>query len=133
MLKEYDEEKFDFNVNNKDGMRFYSATVGKLKFVDSCNMLKGSLSNLATHHILNKGKLTIVKGSLQKYSTESQDLLCNTGKQFFPYEYMDSMEELQETSLPPIGELYSSLTNSHISTADYQHAQTVWEKQVVEL
>ena len=103
-------------------MRFYSATVGKLKFVDSCNMLKGSLSNLATHHILNKV-------SLQKYSTESQELLCNTGKQFFPYEYMDTMEKLQETSLPPIGEFYSSLTNSHISTADYQHTQTVWEKK----
>ena len=55
ILKEYDEEKFDFKVIKKGGMKFYSASVGKLKFVDSCNMLKGILSNLATHHILNKG------------------------------------------------------------------------------
>ena len=61
ILKEYDEDRFDFNVNKKDGMRCYSASVGKLKFVDSCNMLKGSLSNLATHHILDKGDLAIVK------------------------------------------------------------------------
>ena len=61
MLKEYDKDRFDFNVNKRDGMRFYSATAGKLKFVDSCSMLKGSLSNFTTHHILNKGDLTIVK------------------------------------------------------------------------
>ena len=128
MLKEYDDERFEFKVNKKDEMRFYSASVGKLKFVDSCNMLKGHLSDLATHHILNKGNLSVVKESLQKYSTESQELLCNTGKQFLPYEYIDRMEKLQETSLPPIREFYSSLTNSHISSADYQHAQAVWEK-----
>ena len=102
ILKEYDEEKFDFNVSKKDGMRFYSACVGKLKFVDSCNMLKGSLSNLATYHILIKGDLTIAKESLKQYSAESQELLCSTGKQFFPYEYLDNIEKLQETSLPPI-------------------------------
>ena len=128
ILKEYDEDKFDFNVNKKDGMRFYLASVGKFKFVDSCNMLKGSLSNKATHHILKKGNLTIVKETLQKYSTETQDLLCNTGKQYFLYEYMDSVEKLKETSLPPIGEFYSTLTNSHIPTSDYQHMQKVWEK-----
>ena len=85
IVKEYDEDNFDFNVNKKDVMRFYSASAGWIKFVDSCNMFKGSLSNLATHHILNKGKLTIVKETPQKYSTETQHLLCNTGKQFFPY------------------------------------------------
>ena len=91
-------------------------------------MLEGSLSNLATHHILNKGDLTIVKESLKQYSTESQELLCSTGKQFFPYEYLDSIEKLQEISLPPISEFYSSLADSHISIADYQHAQSVLEK-----
>ena len=128
ILKEYDKDRFDFNVNKKDVMRFYSASAGKLKFVGSCNMLKGSLSNLATHHILNKGDLTIVKESLKQYSTESQELLCSTGKQSFPYEYLDSIEKLQETSLLPISELYSSLADSHISIADYQHAQSVWDK-----
>ena len=42
-------------------MNFYSASVGKLKLVDSMNMIKGSLANLADHHILNNGDLTIVK------------------------------------------------------------------------
>ena len=101
ILKEYDEEKFKVNVNKKDDMRFYSATIGKLKLVDFCNMLKGSLSKLATHHIVNKGNLSIVKTSLSKYSDEFVDLLCNTGKQFLPYEYIDGLDKLQETSLPP--------------------------------
>ena len=94
ILKEYDESMFEFNINKKEGMKFYCATVGKLKLVDSCNMLKGSLSNLAIHHILNNGDLSIVKQSLKDYSAESQDLLCRTGKQFFPYEYLDSIDNL---------------------------------------
>ena len=32
------------------------------------------------------------------------------------------------TSLPPINEFYSSLTDSNITTSDYQHAQDVWDK-----
>ena len=119
---------FDFNVNKKDGMKFYCATVGKLRLVDTCNMLKASLSNLAIHNILNNGDLSIVKQSLKDYSAKSQDLLCRTGKQFFPYEYLDSIDRLQETSLPPISEFYSSLTDSNISPSDYQHAQPVWSK-----
>ena len=111
-------------------MRFYSATVGKLKFVDSCNMLKGSMSSLASQHILDKGRLGIVKSSLSKYSNESVELLCNTGKQFLPYEYIDGLDKLQETSLPPQHAFYSTLTNSHIGLTDYQHAQTVWDKTV---
>ena len=75
---------FSFNVNKKEGMHFYSATVGKLKLLDSCKkkkkMLKGSLSNIGVHHILNDGNYTLVKDTLKNYSTESQDLLCSTGK-----------------------------------------------------
>ena len=107
---------------------FIVLTVGKLKLVDSCNMLKGSLSNLAIHHISNNGDLSIVKQSLKDYSAESQYLLCRTGKQFFPCEYLDRIDKLQETSLPPISESYSSLTDSIISPYDYQHTQTVWNK-----
>ena len=114
---------FESNINKKEGMKFYCATIEKLKLVDSCNMLKGSLSNLAIHHILNNGNLSIVKQPLKDYSAESQDLLCRTGKQFFPYKYLDSIDKLQEISLPPLSEFYSSLTDSNVSPSDYQHAQ----------
>ena len=65
---------------------------------------------------------------LKDYSDESQELLCRTGKQFFPYEYLDSIDKLQETSHPPISEFYFSLTDYNISPSDYQHSQTVWTK-----
>ena len=44
------------------------------------------------------------------------------------YECLDNIEKLQETSLLPIIEFYSSLTDSHISLADYQHVRSVWDK-----
>ena len=128
ILKQYDENTYDFKVNKKGGMNFYSASVGKLKLVDSMNMIKGSLANLADHHILNNGDLTIVKESLKNFSHEAQELLCATGKQFFPYEYLDSFDKLEETSLPPINQFYSSLTDSNIKPSDYQHAQSVWAR-----
>ena len=127
-MKDYDEDNVSINVNKKEGMHFYSATIGKLKFLDSCNMIKTSLSDLGIHHTLNDSDLTLVKDTLNGYSTESQDLLCRTGKQFFPYEYIVDIEKLKETSLPPINEFYSSLMDSNITTSDYQHAQDVWDK-----
>ena len=41
-------------------------------------MLKGSLSNIGVHHILNDGNLILVKDTLKDYSTESQDQLCRS-------------------------------------------------------
>ena len=80
ILKDYDEDQFKVEVNKKQGMNFYSATIGKLRFIDSCNMLKGSLSSLAKQHIMNKGDLTLVKASLSNFSSEAQDLLVSSGK-----------------------------------------------------
>ena len=60
ILKEYDDERFDFKVNEKDGTRFYSASVGELKLVDSCNMHKAGLSNLASRHIGNLSSKVIL-------------------------------------------------------------------------
>ena len=47
-------------------------------------------------------------------------------KGVYPYEYMDSWERFDETALPPIEKFYSSLTDSHISKEDYEHATKVW-------
>ena len=41
---------------------------------------------------------------------------------------MDDIEKLKETSLPHINEFHSNLTDSNISTSDYQHTQDVWDK-----
>jgi hypothetical protein len=49
-------------------------------------------------------------------------------KGVYPYEYMDSYEKFNETKLPPIEKFYSTLSESHISQDDYDHAKKVFEE-----
>ena len=53
-------------------------------------------------------------------------------KGFFPYEYMDSLERLKETQLPPQEAFSSSLTGESLSQENYDHCQRVWEEQGME-
>jgi hypothetical protein len=48
-------------------------------------------------------------------------------KGVYPYEYMDSWERFEETTLPPKEAFYSRLTDSEITDEDYAHALTVWD------
>ena len=47
-------------------------------------------------------------------------------KGVYPYEYMDSWEKSDESSLPPKKAFYSKLDLEDISDKDYNHAQKVW-------
>ena len=49
-----------------------------------------------------------------------------TRKGVYPYDYVTSIEKLQETKLPPKEAFYSILCNEEISDEDYQHALNVW-------
>ena len=46
-------------------------------------------------------------------------------KSVYPYEYMDSWKEFEETSLPPKDAFYSRLNMKGISDLDLEHAQQV--------
>ena len=48
-------------------------------------------------------------------------------KSVYPYEYMDSWERFNETSLPPKKSFYSKLNFEDISDKDYLHGQKVWD------
>ena len=48
-------------------------------------------------------------------------------KGVYPYEYMDSWERFNDTSLPPKKSFYSELNLEDISNKDYLHAQKVWD------
>ena len=58
------------------------------------------------------------------YSGNKFNLLARKG--VYPYEYMDSLEKLKETKLPPKEAFYSRLNDGGISDEDYAHAQKVW-------
>ena len=57
------------------------------------------------------------------YSGNQLSLLMKKG--VYPYDYVDSMKNLNESKLPPKEVFYSALYRKNISDADYQHAQTV--------
>ena len=47
-------------------------------------------------------------------------------KGFFPYQWMDSLDKLNETSLPPHEAFFSSLRNTNISAEEYRYCHQVW-------
>ena len=76
----------------------------------------------------------IIDGLIKKFSSIYQ--FCNGDlnkfilllqKGVYPYEYMDSWEKFDETTLPPKEAFYSNLNLEDISDEDYAHAQKVWD------
>ena len=54
-------------------------------------------------------------------------------KGVYPYEYMDSWERFDETSLPDKKHFYSELKLEDISDNDYLHAQKLFEEFCVDI
>ena len=52
---------------------------------------------------------------------------CEQTKGYFPYEWVDGLDKLEETSLPPYAAFYSSLKNQNITNEEYQYCQQVWK------
>ena len=51
---------------------------------------------------------------------------CEVTKGHFPYEYMDCLERLDDTALPPKEVFFSRLKNEGISDEDYASCQEAW-------
>ena len=51
---------------------------------------------------------------------------CELTKGHFPYEYMDRLEKLDDTALPPKEAFFSRLKNEGISDEDYTSCQEAW-------
>ena len=63
--------------------------------------------------------------NLKRYCTDDKLSLVKR-KGVYPYEYMDTLERLKDTKLPPKEAFHSKLNNGDISDEDYAHAQKVW-------
>ena len=91
-----------------------------IRFIDSFKFMATSLeklvNNLPKDDCINLGSY---------YSDEKFNLLARKG--VYPYEYMNSLEKLKETALPPKEAFYSRLNDGGISDEDYAHAQNVWK------
>ena len=77
----------------------------KLKFLDATNYIAPGFS---------------YENFLKAYN-------CSTQKGFFPYEYITSLEKLEDCSLPPHSAFYSSLKQTNISNDEYDYCKAIWE------
>ncbi|KYN30083.1 hypothetical protein ALC57_00460 [Trachymyrmex cornetzi] len=93
------------STKDKNEKNFHKNCV-KLRFIDSFKFLSISLDKLVSY--LDKDKLKIVRSEFCKLSAKDFDLL--TRKVVFLYEYVNCVEKLQDTLLPPRKLFFSSLT-----------------------
>jgi hypothetical protein len=93
----------------------------ELRFIDSFRFMASSLDALSKN--LTKEQC---KNIGRRYSGKQLDLLLRKG--VYPYDYVDCLAKLDETSLPPKDAFYSRLNDSGITDEDYEHAQTVWKE-----
>ena len=63
----------------------------------------------------------------QFYNGDPYNLFLSIRKGFYPYEYMDSWENFDETTIPLKEAFYSELNEQGITDKDYALIQTVWE------
>ena len=97
----------------------------ELSFIDSLKFMASILDKLSS--ILKIDQFV----NLQKYYSGNQlSLLFRKG--VYPYDYVDCMTKLDETSLPPKEAFYSKLTGEGITDEVYQHAHTVWKEFNIE-
>ncbi|XP_072047131.1 uncharacterized protein [Amphiura filiformis] len=89
-----------------------------LRFIDSFKFMAAGLGKLVEN-------LDEFSELPKFYQDEQLQLLFRKG--VYPYDHVNSLEKLQETSLPPKDTFYSKLNEEHISDEDYEHAQKVWD------
>jgi hypothetical protein len=100
--------------------KYMTFSLGQLQFIDSLQFMNSSLDKLVAN--LQTENLAITSQS----HTDTELVLLRR-KGVYPYEYVDSFERFDEARLPPKEAFYSQLSREHITDADYQHAQRVWE------
>ena len=92
----------------------------QIRLIDSFKFMATSLDTLVIN--LSKDAFSNVK---RYYTGNKLELLTRKGQ--YPYEYMNSLEKLKETQLPPKGAFYSTLIDEGLSDESNTCAQEVWK------
>ena len=98
-----------------------------IKYIDSLNFMSASLAELANN--LPADQLTSVRKFIEEMypqlnSDEAFDLLRRKG--VYPYDWMDDLSKMSETSIPNKEAFYNELNDVHVDDEDYEHAKRVW-------
>jgi hypothetical protein len=108
--------------------KYMTFSLCQLQFIDSLQFMNSSLDRLAANLQAEDLRIT------GRWHTEpapgvlgAAPLALLRRKGIYPYKYVDSFGRFDEARLPPKEAFYSRLSRKHITDADYQHAQRVWE------
>src|SRR6218665_1715027 len=94
----------------------------ELRFVDSFRFMPSSLDALSKNLTKDQCK------NLGAFFKDPQKLDLLLRKGVYPYDHVECIDRLNETSLPPKSAFYSKLNDVDISDEDYEHAQNVWKE-----
>ena len=120
-------------INNKDD---YETCIERKNIKSQCEFI-GLKNNRLNYRCIEcngtsaKSTNELIENFPNTYQFCNGDLnkcLLLLRKGVYPYEYMDSWERFNETSLPPKKDFYSKLILEYISDADYGHAQKVFNE-----
>ena len=109
-----------------NGNKFRTLVYKKWNFLDSFQLLNGSLADLVEDLMIGrKTKLQLVQQVLKPKNNE-YDLLMK--KACYPYEWAESVSKLeQQTTFPEHKYFYSRLSNSNVSLERYNEGKEIFE------
>ena len=124
-LLKHEDQYNKVNVLARTSENYISMSYGsyykKLVFLDSYRFMLKSLDGVARS--MNDEDFKIV----QCHFPNPAHFNLIKQKGVYPYEYMDSIGKLFDTTLPPHKEFYTTLKGENVSEEDYKRAQLVWE------
>ena len=98
-----------------------------LHFIDSFNFLSSSLDKLS-QTLIQDNYMRLLPQQLKKLGYNDRTVELSKQKGVFPYEYISSIESLQEECLPAIEEFYSKLNGKNITNEEYSRANEIWQE-----
>ena len=102
----------------KEGKTVYFSIL----FLDSYQFLSSSLSSLVN----NLDDLPLTRSIKDRFPNVLDSTIRRKG--VFPYSYLDSLERLKETALPPRDAFRNDLSGEECSADDYAFAQLAWSQ-----
>ena len=120
-------------IIHKSGENFTSMNVTcleskvDLRFIDSYNFINTSLQNMINGLRTSNHNFEIFKSGMRYFDYQQELIDKCIQKGVFPYEYIDSIEKLNEKTLPSKDDFYSTLTESSVSDEEYKFALEVYK------
>ena len=132
--KECDDGKtIAYKLRFIDSFRFMSTALTELVDNMSGNFNSIELKSCAENNRCEECEKTI-EGLVKKFPSiyefcdgDLNKFILLLRKGVYPYEYIDSWEKFDETTLPPKEAFYSILNLEDISNEGYAHAQKLWD------